>query len=280
MTKKFEERDLGGLRKEIARLVGEVRESKPLVHHITNWVVTNFTANGTLAMGALPVMAHAAEEVADMAKLASALVLNIGTLTPSLIEAMLVAGKSANEKGIPVILDPVGAGATKLRTESALRLLDQVQVAVVRGNAGELAALCGVESEVRGVESISAGVGPAELARKAAGLFGVVAAVTGAVDWISDGRSLISVANGHPMLSTVTGTGCLSTTAVAVYCSRTKDYLLGAAAGLTVLGLAAEIAAPAADGPGTFQAHLLDALYHMDAEKIKTGAKVQYETTR
>lgn len=260
---------------EIARLVTEVREQKPLVHHITNWVVTNFTANGTLAMGALPVMAHAVEEVAEMAGLASALVLNIGTLTPSLVEAMLVAGKSANEKGIPVILDPVGAGATKLRTDSAMRLLDQVKVSVVRGNAGELAALCGVESEVRGVESISAGVGPAELAQKAARLFGVVAAVTGPVDWISDGRTIVSVANGHHLLSTVTGTGCLSTTAVAVYCSRTSDYVLGAAAGLAVLGLAAEMAAQTANGPGTFTASLLDALYHLDAEKIKAGAKVQ-----
>ena len=133
-----------------------LREAKPLVHQITNYVVMNETANATLAVGALPVMAHAREEVEEMVAIAGALVLNIGTLSPDWVEAMLLAGRAANERGVPVVLDPVGAGATAYRTETAKRLLDEVRVTVLRGNAGEVATLVGVAAEVRGVESIGA----------------------------------------------------------------------------------------------------------------------------
>ena len=168
--------------------LGVIRERRPLVHNITNYVVMNETANAILALGALPVMAHAREEVEEMVGLAGALVLNIGTLSESWIEAMLLAGKAANERGVPVVLDPVGAGATAYRTETARRLLDELDVAVLRGNAGEVATLVGVEAEVRGVESVGAGGDPAELAREAARTLGVVASVTGAVDHVSDGE--------------------------------------------------------------------------------------------
>ena len=146
----------------------ELRERKPLVHQITNYVVMNETANATLALGALPVMAHAPEEVEEMVGLASALVLNIGTLSEHWIEAMLIAGRAASARGIPVVLDPVGAGATAYRTDTARRILDEVDVTVLRGNAGEVATLVGAEAEVRGVESIATGLEPAELAREAA----------------------------------------------------------------------------------------------------------------
>src|SRR5438128_5559493 len=146
----------------------ELRERKPLVHQITNYVVMNETANATLALGALPVMAHAPEEVEEMASVAGALVLNIGTLSKHWIEAMLLAGKAANAAGAPVVLDPVGAGATRLRTKTSQRILDEVDVAVLRGNPAETAALAGVEAEIRGVESIGASAGGAELARTAA----------------------------------------------------------------------------------------------------------------
>src|SRR5262249_561912 len=145
-----------------------LRELKPLVHQITNYVVMNETANATLALGALPVMAHAREEVEEMVALAGALVLNIGTLSPHWVEAMLAAGWVANERDVPVVLDRVGAGATRYRTETAKRILDDVDVAVLRGNAGEVATLAGVDAEVRGVESIAAVNDPAELARTAA----------------------------------------------------------------------------------------------------------------
>src|SRR6476660_9786628 len=142
------------------QMLRELRERKPLVHQITNYVVMNETANATLALGALPVMAHAREEVEEMAAIAGALVLNIGTLSPHWVEAMLLAGRVANERGIPVVLDPVGAGATTYRTETAKRILDEIDVTVLRGNAGEVATLVGVDAEVRDVESIGAGGDP------------------------------------------------------------------------------------------------------------------------
>src|SRR5438105_7171981 len=145
-----------------------LRERKPLVHQITNYVVMNETANATLALGALPVMAHARDEVEEMVTLAGALVLNIGTLSPPWVEAMLAAGRAANDGGVPVVLDPVGAGATSYRTETAKRILDEVEIAVLRGNAGEIATLVGAEAEVRGVESVGVGVPPRELAVEAA----------------------------------------------------------------------------------------------------------------
>ncbi|MBV8081154.1 MAG: hydroxyethylthiazole kinase, partial [Actinobacteria bacterium] len=154
-----------------------LRERKPLVHQITNYVVMNETANATLALGALPVMAHAREEVEELVALAGALVLNIGTLSPHWVDAMIAAGRAANGKGIPVVLDPVGAGATRYRTETAQRILDEVDVAVLRGNAGEIATLLGVSAEVRGVESIGTGEDAGELAREAARSLGVVASV-------------------------------------------------------------------------------------------------------
>src|SRR5581483_805156 len=169
-----------------------LRETKPLVHQITNYVVMNETANATLALGALPVMAHAREEVEEMVGLAGALVLNIGTLSPDWVEAMLLAGRAANDAGTPVVLDPVGAGATRYRTETAKRLLDEIGVAVLRGNAGEVATLVGIDAEVRGVESIDTGADPAELARAAGKQLGLVASVTGPVDHVSDGETVVA----------------------------------------------------------------------------------------
>src|SRR3954467_11218527 len=182
-----------------------MRERKPLVHQITNYVVMNETANATLALGALPVMAHAPEEVEEMARAAAALVLNIGTLSEPWVESMLLAGRAANDAGVPVVLDPVGAGATRYRTETARLLLEGVDVAVVRGNAAEVATLAGREAEIRGVESLGAGGSPARPPRGAARALGCVAAVTGPVDHVSDGKEVVAVSNGHELLGSVTG---------------------------------------------------------------------------
>ena len=208
----------------------ELRDRRPLVHQITNYVVMNETANATLALGALPVMAHAREEVEEMVALAGALVLNIGTLSPHWIDAMLLAGKAANEHGVPVVLDPVGAGATRFRTETARRLLDEVKVAVLRGNQGEVATLLGVQAEVRGVESIRAGSEPADLARTAGRELGLVASVTGPIDQVSDGDRVLAVANGHELLATVTGTGCMSSAITGCFLAIARDRPLEAAA--------------------------------------------------
>jgi hydroxyethylthiazole kinase len=253
----------------------ELRERKPLVHQITNYVVMNETANATLALGALPVMAHAPEEVEEMVGLASALVLNIGTLSEHWIEAMLLAGRAATERGIPVVLDPVGAGATAYRTETARRILDEIGVTVLRGNAGEVATLVGAEAEVRGVESIAAGLEPAELAHEAGRKLRLVASVTGPVDHVSDAERVLAVANGHPLLAAVTGTGCISSALTGCFLAAKPDEPLEAAAeALAALGVAAEDAAAGADGPGTFHARLYDALAALDPGTLDGRARI------
>jgi hydroxyethylthiazole kinase len=253
----------------------DLRERKPLVHQITNYVVMNETANATLALGALPVMAHAPQEVEEMVGLASALVINIGTLSEHWIEAMLIAGRAATERGIPVVLDPVGAGATAYRTDTARRILDEVAVTVLRGNAGEVATLVGADAEVRGVESIASGLEPGELAREAGRQLGLAASVTGPVDHVSDGRRTLAVANGHPLLASVTGTGCISSALTGGFLAAKQDEPLEAAAeALAALGVAAEDAADGASGPGTFHARLYDALAALDPGTLDARARI------
>jgi hydroxyethylthiazole kinase len=252
-----------------------LREQKPLVHQITNYVVMNETANATLALGALPVMAHAREEVEEMVGLASALVLNIGTLSEHWIEAMVLAGGAASARGIPVVLDPVGAGATTYRTDTARRILDDVRVTVLRGNPGEVATLVGAGAEVRGVESIAAGLEPEELAREAGRQLGLVASVTGAVDHVSDGERVLAVANGHPLLAAVTGTGCMSSALTGCFlAAKPEDPLEAAAEALAAFGVAAEDAADGAGGPGTFHARLYDALAALDPDALDERAHI------
>jgi hydroxyethylthiazole kinase len=261
---------------QIAQLRERVREQRPLLHHITNLVVMNDTANITLHIGGLPVMAHAREEVAEMVQAAGALVLNPGTLTPTWVESMLVAGRRANELGIPIILDPVGAGATSLRTQSSLRLLDELEIAVVRGNSGEIGALTGQGGVVKGVETVVEVEKPEEVARTLARRYGLTAAITGPRDIVTDGQRVIAVDNGHPMLKTITGTGCSATTMVAAFAAVERDYVLATAAGLACYGLAAEQAATQAEGPASFKVALFDAIYNLSTGQIVEGAKVQY----
>lgn len=258
-----------------AELLSRVRERRPLVHHITNFVVMNDTANTTLAVGALPVMAHAREEVEEMTSAASALVLNIGTLTPAWVESMLAAGRCANERGIPVVLDPVGAGATRLRTTSALRILDEVDVRSVRGNLGEMSHLVGAGGQVRGVESVGAEASPEDIASRVAGEYGVIAAVTGPRDWVTDGQRLLAVDNGHPMLQRLTGAGCMATTVVGCFLAVCDDSLVATAAALAYFGYAGEIAASQAAGPGSFRAALLDRLAELDPGQVRRGVRAQ-----
>lgn len=251
-----------------------LRERKPLVHQITNYVVMNETANATLALGALPVMAHAREEVEEMVAIAGALVLNIGTLSPHWVDAMLAAGRAANERGIPVVLDPVGAGATRYRTDTAKRILDEVDVTVLRGNAGEVATLVGVQAEVRGVESIDAGADAAELARQAARTLGVVASVTGAIDHVSNGDLTFAIANGDLKLAMVTGTGCMSSAITGCFLAVAASPVDGAAEALVAFGVAGEDAAAVSSGPGSFHVALYDALAALDPDTLAARAKV------
>jgi hydroxyethylthiazole kinase len=257
------------------RTLGLLREGRPLVHQITNYVVMNETANATLALGALPVMAHAREEVEDMVALAGALVLNVGTLSPHWVEAMILAGRAANARDVPVVLDPVGAGATRYRTDTVRRILDEVQVTVLRGNQGEVATLVGVEAEVRGVESIGVGEEAGELARAAGRSLSVVASVTGPVDHISDGDRVLAVANGHELLAAVTGTGCMSSAITGCFLAAKPEATLEAAAeALAAFGVAAEDAAVEARGPGSFHVGLYDALAALRPDTLDERARI------
>ncbi len=252
-----------------------LREEKPLVHQITNYVVMNETANATLALGALPVMAHAPEEVEEMVGIAAALVLNIGTLSSHWVDAMLRAGRAATARGIPIVLDPVGAGATSFRTETAKRILGEVHVTVLRGNVGEVATLVGVAAEVRGVESIDSGEDADELARRAAETLGVVASVTGPVDHVSDGHTVLSISNGDPMLATVTGTGCMSSALTGCFLAvKPSSPLESAAEALAAFGVAGEDAAREAKGPGSFHVGLYDALAALDPVSLEGKARI------
>ena len=258
-----------------ARSLAHVREHKPLIHQITNVVLTNDSANLTLGFGALPVMAYAPEEVGEMAALSQALVLNIGALSAGEIEAMLIAGRSAADNGVPIVLDPVGAGATRFRTESALRLLSDLPIAVLRGNRGEIGALAG-SGRVRGVEAVGT-EDPRAVAEAAAERFGLVTAVTGAVDVIvGDGRAL-EAANGHPLLGRITGSGCMSTASIGIFLTAGEDSLLQTALALAVYGLAAERAAAADPGPGAFRSRLLDEVAAVGDEGV-TGLRVSEAT--
>lgn len=251
-----------------------LRNAKPLVHQITNYVVMNETANATLALGALPVMAHAKEEVQEMAAIAGTLVLNIGTLSPHWVDAMLLAGRVANEGGIPVVLDPVGAGATRYRTETAKRILEEVDVAVLRGNAGEIATLVGLDAEVRGVESIGAAGDAADLAREAGRSLGLVASVTGPVDHVSDGERSIAIENGDALLASITGTGCMSSAVTGCFLAVNADRPLEAAVeALVAFGVAGEDAAAGAKGPGSFHVALYDALAALDPDTLDGRAR-------
>lgn len=259
---------------QIAARWDTIRERRPLIHHITNFVVMNETANATLCIGALPVMAHAVEEVEEMVGAAGALVLNIGTLTPELVDSMITAGRKANELGVPVVLDPVGAGATRLRTEAARRLTTEVRPAIVRGNAAEIATLGGLAAEIRGVESMGVEVEPRTIALETARKLEAVVAITGATDVVSDGSRTVTVENGHPMLGKVTGTGCMATTIVAGFAAVEPDAAMAAAGGLVAFGLAGERAAQTAAGPGSFHVALYDALAALTADDIRQNARI------
>lgn len=259
---------------KFAEILVRIREKHPLIHHMTNFVVMNDTANATLALGALPVMAHAKEEVAEMVSAAGALVLNPGTLTPEWVEAMLVAGKRANELAVPVIYDPVGVGATKLRNETGQRFLDLLKLAAIRGNSGEVGALAGAGGVVKGVESVEGVKDPVKVAQELAAKYHTVVAITGKRDIISDGQRVFGVDNGHPMLKTITGTGCMATTVVAIFCAVESDYTLATTAALACYGLAAERAARRAKAPGSFRSALLDALYRLTPAQVRLGTKV------
>ena len=252
-----------------------VRKNKPLVHHITNWVTIYDCANMTRAFGALPVMAHAKEEAADMASIASSLVLNIGTLTKELIESMILAGKSANKKNIPVVLDAVGVGATKLRNEKVDELLNSIRIDIIKGNASEIAKLSGENVTTRGVESTKVEAPLHSVAKKLANMHNCVVVITGKEDIITDGKKLYIVRNGHEMMGLIVGTGCMAASVIGAFAGVEKDYAKAAAHALCSYGIAGELAASKSKGPGSFKENFYDEVYNLNADKIEQRAKIE-----
>jgi hydroxyethylthiazole kinase len=262
---------------EIYSMLDLIRARKPLVHHITNWVSIYDCAQVTRAVGALPVMAHAHQEVREMTRIASSLVLNIGTLTPHLVEGMVLAGKEANAKGIPVVFDLVGVGATTLRTASALKILNEVRASVVKGNAGEVATLAGEEAEVRGVESVGFTGNLMNIAKNFSRRRGFTVVITGSNDFVSNGLDCYRIKNGHKLLGMVVGTGCMVASVIGAFASVEEDYAKASAAALACFGIAGELAAKRAKGPGTFKDMLYDELYNLNEEKIQKLQRITKE---
>ncbi len=248
--------------------LARVREKSPLVHNITNFVVMNNTANALLALGASPVMAHAVEEVKDMVNIASALVINMGTLNPQWVDGMLEAGKAATAKGIPVVFDPVGVGATLYRNEVAARILAECKPTFIRGNASEIMSLAKENIVTKGVDSSASSDSAIDAAKRLAQETGAVVVISGPEDFITDGIEVLSTKNGSTMMARVTGMGCTATAVLGAFAGVNPNRMEAATHAMAVMGIAGEIAARRSGGPGTMQLHFLDILYNLGEDNI------------
>jgi|WetSurMetagenome_2_1015567.scaffolds.fasta_scaffold80352_2 hydroxyethylthiazole kinase len=260
---------------DVFGLLSKVREVKPVVHHLTNWVTIYDCANVVKVLGASPVMAHAPEEVADMVQLASALVLNIGTLTVPMVEAMKVAARAANARGIPVVLDVCGAGATPLRDQKSLELLNEVQIDVIKGNASEVARVSGAAVRTKGVDASHVALDLQEIARTLAGARRATVVITGATDIVADTGRLFLVKNGHPLMGQVVGTGCMAASVIGAFAAVSPDLAAASAAALVTFGVAAEGAAPQSQGPASFKEKLFDGLYNLDEATLRGRQRLE-----
>lgn len=249
--------------------IEKIRKSSPLIHNITNYVVMEQTANSLLALGASPVMAHAKEEVEQMAMLASSLVLNIGTLSAEWINSMILALKAANKKIIPVVLDPVGAGATAYRTETALSLLNHGLITTIRGNASEIVSLAGIKGETKGVDSRLDVSYYVPEAKNLASKHHCIVWMSGKIDHITDGKYIILIHHGDAMMGKITGMGCTASAMTGAFLAINSNPFLASAHAAVVMGIAGEIAAKKSEGPGSFKLAFMDALYNLSEKEIR-----------
>ena len=247
----------------LATALGAVREKSPLVHNITNYVAMNNSANALLAIGASPVMAHWTDEMEDMTAIAGALVINIGTLDGEWIEGMFAAGKAAHRRGTPIVVDPVGAGATPQRTETALRLIEECKPTVIRGNGSEIMALVNADIKSKGVDSSASSHDALSAAQSLARQTGAVVVISGATDYITDGTTTHTVEGGDAIMTAVTGMGCTSTAIVGAFLAVESDAMVAATAAMAVMSLAGERAAAISKGSGSMQVNFLDELYNL-----------------
>ncbi|MCK9323515.1 MAG: hydroxyethylthiazole kinase [Candidatus Methanomethylophilaceae archaeon] len=260
---------------DITDIFAEVQKKKPLVHQMTNYVTVNDCANITICAGGSPVMSDAKEDVEDMVSIASALVLNIGTLNSRTNESMILAGKTANELNIPVILDPVGVGATRFRTKTAEDILDSVRISVIKGNAGEIGILAGSGGVVKGVDSISGSDNAEETVKALSRATDAIIGMTGKTDYVSDGKAVYVLNNGDNYLETVSGTGCMVSSVVGCYVGAHGVSVDSIAAAISIFNIAGEIAAMTAKGPGSFKTKLFDSMYNITAADINDRLKIR-----
>lgn len=268
------------------KILENVRKTAPLIHNITNYVTVNDCANILLACGASPIMADDMEEAEEIISICGGLNINIGTLNRNTIPSMFAAGKKANALRHPVVLDPVGAGASGLRTQTAYRLLDEVKFAVIRGNISEIKALASGAGSTRGVDADVADtvtdetlVGAVEFAKKFAEKTGAVVVITGATDIVADQRRAYCIRNGHPMMSKITGTGCQLSALIAAYVTANPEQpLKAAAAAVCAMGLCGELAfarMSAQDGNSSYRNYIIDAVYNLTGDELESGAKYE-----
>ena len=244
-------------------VITAVRTKSPLVHNITNYVVMNNSANALLAIGASPVMAHWTSEMEEMTAIAGALVINIGTLDDKWIEGMIAAGLAASRRGTPVVLDPVGAGATSQRTEAALRIIEQCRPTIIRGNASEIMALVDAGIKSKGVDSSASSDDALESAKRLAAATGAVVVISGETDYITNGTEVFTVEGGSPIMTSVTGMGCTATAVVGACAAVVADPMVAATAAMALMSLAGERAAEYSRGSGSMQINFLDELYNL-----------------
>jgi hydroxyethylthiazole kinase len=262
----------------IVTSIEKIRDTSPLIHNITNYVVMNTTANALLALGASPVMAHAKEEVRDMVSIAGALIINLGTLSPSWVESAFMAVEEAAVRQVPVVIDPVGAGATPYRTKAFRDLIGAFPPTVIRGNASEIMALTTESATTKGVDSADlshqAIGGASRLSRE----LGSVVCVSGETDYVVHGDDVATIRNGHPMMPRVTGLGCTASALCGAFAAVQTDTPLAVTEAMAVMGIAGEMAAVDSPGPGTLQVRFIDALYQMNgihiAERLNVGEQV------
>jgi hydroxyethylthiazole kinase len=254
-------------------LLQRVRTRAPLVQNITNFVAMDAAANAVLAIGASPAMVHAAEEAAEFAAIADALTINIGTLSPAWVASMQVAADAASGAGKPWVFDPVGVGATTFRRQTAADLLRR-KPTIVRGNASEIIALAGLaQAHQKGVDSTQSTAEAESSAMALAQAVGGTVVVTGAVDVVTDGKRVVRVANGHPMMTRVTALGCSLTAVTGAFAAVEADRLRAAAAATAIFGLAGELAAARAAGPGSLRVALMDTLYGLDEGTVRSEVR-------
>jgi len=255
--------------------IQKLRETSPLVHNITNYVVMNSSANALLAAGASPVMAHSEDEVEDMVAIAGALVINIGTLSKKWVQAMKMAIRQANKLNKPVVFDPVGAGATPYRNETIRELLQTGTMSIIRANASEIMAIVSAEHRTKGVDSTQHSENALESAKLLLREYGSVISISGKTDYIVSAGTIAEIHNGHEFMPGITGMGCAATALTGAFAAVTDDFAEAAVSGMALMGVAGELAARSSEGPGSLQVRFFDTLHRLTREEFLGTIKLK-----